>query len=111
VSDKLECPGCNAVSSSVLNAAGNGEPCPFCGLSAPAIFEILGIRRKKADADLKERLEKALVERDRAVTEASALRRVLSEVRHAAGCEYPYKPHDVPPGEPGIPGGDRPTGG
>lgn len=101
MSDKLECPGCGAVSSSVLAKAEGGEPCPFCGLSAAAIYEIHGIRRKKADADLKERLEKALVERDRAVAEAAGLRRIVSEVRRAARCEYPYKPHDMPAPEPG----------
>lgn len=95
----MTCPGCGAHTSSVLLSAEDGEACPYCGLSAGAIWEIDAVRRKKADEDLKERLEKALVERDRAVTEAAAIRQVLQGVRSAIGCEYPYSPHDKP-GEP-----------
>lgn len=102
MSEKLECPGCGALSSSVLARAEQGEPCPFCGLSAAAIYEIHRVRRRKADEDLKDRLEKALIERDRAVAEAAALRRVVSGVRQAVGCEYPYAPHDAVKPEPGA---------
>jgi len=90
----MECPGCGAVSSSVLIKIRDGEPCPFCHLSAGAIREIHDIRRKNADKGLKDRLEKALVERDRAVTEAARLRSIVSGARRALGCEHPYAPHD-----------------
>jgi hypothetical protein len=94
MSDKMECPGCGAYSSSVLIKVSDDEPCPFCGLSAHAILEISAVRRKKADETLKQQLEKALIERDRAVTEAAKLNRVLYSVRRAIGCEKPYAPHE-----------------
>ena len=94
MSDKMECPGCGSYTSSVLSKVQQGESCPYCGLSADAIGEIHAVRRKKADEDLKDRLEKALVERDRAVAEAAKLGRVLYAVRSAVGCEKPYAPHE-----------------
>jgi uncharacterized Zn finger protein (UPF0148 family) len=100
VSDKMTCPGCGAHSSSVLIKVNDGEPCPFCGLSADAITEITDVRRRKADEDLKARLEKMLVERDRAVAEAAKLNRVLYAVRRAIGCEKPYAPHEGMDPEP-----------
>jgi hypothetical protein len=81
----MECPGCGAYSSSVLIKARNDEPCPFCGLSASAIYEILAVRRKTADKDLKEQLEIALTELDRAQAEAARLRSVIADVRDALG--------------------------
>ena len=100
MSDKMECPGCGAYSSSVLIKVSDGEPCPFCGLSAGTILEIGSVRRKKADEALRQQLEKALVERDRAVTEAAKLRSALYGVRHAVGCEKPYAPHEGMDPEP-----------
>ena len=100
MSEKMECPGCGAYTSSVLAKVNDGEPCPYCGLSAGAILEIGSVRRRKADEDLKEQLEKALIERDRAVTEAAKLGRVLYAVRRAVGCEKPYAPHEGMDPEP-----------
>ena len=96
----MECPGCGSYTSSVLAKVEQGEPCPYCGLSADAIGEIRSVRRKRADEDLKGRLEKALVERDRAVTEAAKLRSALYNVRSAVGCEKPYAPHEGMDPEP-----------
>jgi hypothetical protein len=83
----MECPGCGAVSSSVLLKVADGEPCPYCGLSAAAVLEIAGVRRKQADEELKERLERALIDLDRAQAEAAKLRAVVSSARSALGCE------------------------
>jgi len=96
----MECPGCNSYTSSVLAKVQQGEPCPRCGLSADAILEIGSVRRRKADEALKQQLEKALIERDRAVTEAAKLGRVLYAVRRAVGCEKPYAPHEGMDPEP-----------
>ena len=96
----MECPGCGAYSSSVLIKVSDGEPCPFCGLSADAILEISSVRRVKADEALRQQLEKVLVERDRAVTEAAKLRNALYNVRSAVGCEKPYAPHEGMDPEP-----------
>jgi|HubBroStandDraft_2_1064218.scaffolds.fasta_scaffold317797_2 hypothetical protein len=95
MSDKMECPGCGAYSSSVLIPVRDGQPCPFCGLSAAAISEIQGVRRARADEALRKRLEAALIERDRARTEAEIATRMLEAARSALGCEYPYAPHDA----------------
>jgi hypothetical protein len=95
MADKMICPGCDAESSSILTSVRNGEPCPFCGLSAEAISEIQSVRQVKADEDLKDRLEKALVERDHALAEAAKLRSLVASARMTLGCEYPYAPHDA----------------
>lgn len=100
MSDKMECPGCGGYSSSVLIKVNDGEPCPFCELSADAIVEINGVRRKQADEGLKARLEKALVAAGLAEAEAAKLRSVLYDVRHAVGCEKPYAPHEGMDPEP-----------
>lgn len=92
----MECPGCGAVSSSVLVKVMNGDPCPFCGLSADAVLEIGGVRRKRADEELKERLATALAELDRAKAEAARLRGQVADARRALGCEHPRAPHVAP---------------
>ena len=89
MSDKMTCPGCGAHTSAVLINVSRDEPCPYCGLSADAIMEVAEVRRKTADEDLKTRLEKALIERDRAVTEAVRLGRILEEVRSVLAVETP----------------------
>ena len=97
MSDKMLCPGCDAYTSSVLiKVREEGEPCPYCGLSAAAILEITEVREKKADEELKERLAKALVERDHATVEAARLRRIIEDARRLFGCQYPYAPHTAP---------------
>jgi len=96
VGDKMTCPGCGAHTSNVLAAVCNGEPCPYCGLSADAIGEISDVRRKRADEELKERLEKALTERDRALSEAAKHRQAVEDARRALGCTHPYAPHTAP---------------
>ena len=60
MSDKMECPGCEGYSSSVLADFNNGEPCRFCGLPHEATVAILAARRKSADADLTEQFETAI---------------------------------------------------
>lgn len=87
MSDKMECPGCGAVSSSVLIRITNGDPCPFCDLSAGAVLEIGRVRRKQADEELKERLAKALTELDRVKAESAKLRGQVASARQALGCE------------------------
>ena len=101
MSNRMTCPGCEAHTSSVLAACEEGSPCPYCGLSANAILEIGALRVKRADETLKARLEKALVERDRAVAEAARLRGLVEDARRALGCESSYAPHSEIASEPG----------
>ena len=63
---KMTCPGCDSHTSSVLYAFENGKQCPNCGLSAAATLEIQTVRRAQADAQLKEKYEQAIKERDSA---------------------------------------------
>lgn len=77
----MECPGCGGYSSSVLGRVRDGEPCPFCGLSAQAILEINEVRAKKADEGLKARLEEALKRVDKAETEAAKIRGFFVRMR------------------------------
>lgn len=81
--DKMTCPGCGAHTSTVLARVREGEPCPNCGLSAEAIIEVTQVRQRAADEELKGRLSTALIERDRAVTEAARLRAAAESARDA----------------------------
>lgn len=62
--DRTSCPGCRSHTSGVLNAFQENKPCPYCGLSAQAAFEIEGVRRRVADAELKARVEELIKEVD-----------------------------------------------
>ncbi len=63
--EKMTCPGCNSHSSGVLNAFNESDPCPECGLSAQAMWEIAGVRAKRADDALKQRVEELIKDVDR----------------------------------------------
>lgn len=80
MSDKMTCPGCEAHSSTVLNRFRNGDPCSFCGLSAEAALEIMEVREKRADAELKARLVDALKRADKAEDQVRRLRNLLTSV-------------------------------
>ena len=83
MSEKLTCPGCDAHTSSVLMAAANGEPCPYCGLSNAAMVEISMVRRSKADDKLKARVEELLKANSRLERENEDLRMFRIEVADA----------------------------
>lgn len=74
MSDKMECPGCNSYTSSVLFNVSRGEPCPYCGLSADSLVEILSVREMRANSSLKGRVEELLKERDGLKREVTALK-------------------------------------
>lgn len=80
MSDKLECPGCKSYTSSVLRAVGEGEPCPYCGLSADSLVEILAVREMRANSGLKQRVEDLLKERDELGRQVAALKLFRSSV-------------------------------
>jgi hypothetical protein len=67
----------------VYIAWNDGQPCPYCGLSAEAIAQVLHARRRAADAELTEKLEKAIIERDRAQNEARKLAGHLARIKRA----------------------------
>lgn len=56
----MTCLGCSSHASSVLHAFEEGNPCPYCGLSAGTTLELQGVRRTQADEALKANCEKAL---------------------------------------------------
>lgn len=69
MSRKMTCPACTSHSSSVLAAFEEDRPCPECGLSAESALEILSVRERRADEELKAKLEAAIKERDAAQRE------------------------------------------
>ena len=83
MSNKMECPGCNAYTSSVLQAVEDGDACPSCGLSAEAIVAVHEARKSRADAELKEQLEQEIVRSANYRAEAEKLRRSIAAVRRA----------------------------
>lgn len=80
MSRKMTCPACNSHTSSVLAAFEDGRPCPNCGLSAEAALEIDGVRMRRADEDLKARLETVIKERDAAQRELRLTRARLERI-------------------------------
>lgn len=83
MSDKIECPGCNSYTSSVARAVRDGEPCPYCHLSADAIETVIEARRRHGETQLVEQLKEALKRADAAEAQAGRLRAALWMVRSA----------------------------
>lgn len=83
MSDKMECPGCESYTSSVLANFENGEPCPYCELPHEAAAAIIDARRRAADGELTKRYEKAIKRAARAEAEMHELRRTLRDIREA----------------------------
>lgn len=77
------CPGCDGYTSSILMAVRDGQPCPYCGLSASAITEIDALQQNRADEELKARLEAAIKDRDAAQAKAARLERQLARITSA----------------------------
>lgn len=84
MSDKMECPGCGSYTSGTLRRFNDGQSCDHCGLSASAAMEILAVREKQADADLKAKLEEALKRADKAEDQARRLRNQLTALLRKA---------------------------
>lgn len=85
MSEKATCPGCNSHTSAIAAVLrGDGEPkCPYCGLSASAMLEVIDARRRTNDEVLLERVTSATVKADRLESENIALRAALDRVRRA----------------------------
>jgi hypothetical protein len=85
MSRKMTCPACSAHTSSVLAAFEEGRPCPNCGLSAEAALEIEGVRQRRADEELKARLEVVVKERDAAQQELRLVKARLERITKLVG--------------------------
>ena len=94
MSNKAECPACKAYLSGVYDAAeGVRAACPSCNLPGHVIAEVFATRKSLADADLKAKLEAALVRAGKAESEAALLREHLRAVK-AVVDEIPKPPDD-----------------
>lgn len=49
---KMECAGCGSWTNSVGLAMRDGEPCPYCGLSAEVQIAVSAARERNADQSL-----------------------------------------------------------
>lgn len=85
MSDKMSCLGCDAYSSSVLEAFNDGEPCPYCGLSAATTLELQTVRKARSDEALKAKCEQALKERDEAQRELRWAKQRLERLASTLG--------------------------
>jgi uncharacterized membrane-anchored protein len=83
VSDKMECPGCEAETSSVLGAVKRGEPCPYCGLSADAIEAVTEARKRHGETQMVAQLAAALKRAETAEARAAHLSRALDTIERA----------------------------
>lgn len=97
MSNKASCPGCDAYTSAVAEAIAEELACPYCGLSAGAIIEVLSARRRKADADLTARYERAVIDLDQSKREVMRLQDVIGRIRYALGPELEQQPEGVTP--------------
>ena len=80
MADKMECPGCEAHSSTVRASYASGEGCPFCGLSSSAMAEIFAIRRWRASKALEDALTTAIKARDQAEAENRKLKDKIERI-------------------------------
>ena len=85
MSDKMTCPGCDSHTSGVLAAFNDGEPCPYCGLSAETTLELRAVRRSHADEALKTKCEQLLKERDEAQRELQWAKQRLERLTNTLG--------------------------
>lgn len=83
--NKMTCPACDSHTSAVLAAFDEGNPCPYCGLSAGAALEIQTVRLKRADEELKTHLVTAIKERDEAQRELGWAKQRLEKIGEALG--------------------------
>lgn len=77
----MQCPGCGAYLSNVLDDYRNGETFRCCGLSWTAADEVLKIRQKSANAEVTAAAEAAIKRADRAEAEARHLRTQIDDIR------------------------------
>lgn len=91
MSDKMTCPGCDSHTSSVLQAFGNDEPCPHCGLSYGTAAELAEkhrtVRLSRANDAVKQIAEEALQRAGQAEAKVEKLERQLDAVYAALGEE------------------------
>ena len=87
MSTKATCPGCDSTTSGVLRAIEEGTRCPYCDLPAHVINQVNGVRRRRADEQLKEELAAALLRAGRAESELGKAKRKLASIRLALGEE------------------------
>lgn len=85
MSEKMECPGCGAWTSSTLDAYLDGDPCPTCGLSAAASREIISTRNKLGETELVERLTELSKQVSTQEAELRSWRRVGRDLRRLVG--------------------------
>ena len=88
MSEKMTCPGCNSHTSGVLFAVREGRRCPYCGLSPAAILEVNAIQLSKADQDLKDRAEKAIVAEAKLESELAWCKSQLNKIRSVMDQKY-----------------------
>jgi hypothetical protein len=79
----MTCPGCCATLSVITQAFQNDQPCPSCGLSASAAHEVIAVRQRNADEELKAKAADALVKLGRAETELRIVRYRLQRLEDA----------------------------
>lgn len=80
MADKMTCPGCGSHTSTILSRFNEGQGCDVCGLSSAAMAEIITVQERRADAELKAKLEDALKRADKAEDQARRLRNHLDSL-------------------------------
>ena len=84
VSNKAECPGCKAYTSTVWDAwHGERDACGSCGLAGEVIAAVYAARKSSADEALAAKYEGAVVRAGRAEAALRVLHGRLEEVRQA----------------------------
>lgn len=77
------CPGCESATSTVRGAFERGAACPYCGLPADVAVQVLEVRERLGDEQLRRELEAALKRAAAVELERDDLRRRLRLVQDA----------------------------
>lgn len=82
MSEKATCPGCNSHTSALMAVLrGEEDQCPYCGLSAAAMIEVIAVQDSRASEQMNARISEAIVARDRAEQRAAKAEATLQRLR------------------------------
>ena len=83
MSEKMTCPGCDSHTSAVLNAYESDGECPYCGLSAEAMYMVTKAKERHASDELITKYTESQKENRRLVKENAMMRLKLNSIEQA----------------------------
>jgi len=81
MTDKIECPACEANDFAFVSEFREGGPCPYCGLPNDAIGEVFRARKAHADEQLIKKYTEAVQRAERAEEQLAYIQRQAEEAK------------------------------